>query len=70
MATDYGLSAMTGILPVGIMAGVNVAVIKELFPQGSTGRGYSSRPSQRRRSIRRQSRRTSGSLGNFSNVGF
>jgi len=35
MAEDYGLSAMTGVLPVAIMAGVTTKVVKELFPTGT-----------------------------------
>jgi len=61
MATDYGLSAMTGIIPVTVMAGVNVAVLKELFPQQYGG-------SRKRRKSRKSRRSSSGS--NFNNVGF
>jgi len=59
VATDYGLAAMTGVIPVTMMAGVNVAVIKELFPE----RYGKKRKTTRRRS--RKSRRTN--FGDFSN---
>lgn len=63
MATDYGLASMTGIIPVTMMAGVNVAVIKELFPERYPRR-------RRRRSKRsRRSQRSTG-FGDFSNSMF
>ncbi len=64
MPADYGLSAMTGIIPVTIMAGVNVAVIKELFPE---------RYGKKRKSSKRKSQRTyrssSPGFGSFRNLG-
>ncbi len=64
------LDAMTGIIPVTMVAGVNLAVLKEVFPGGATGRGYASKPYKGRRQTRRTNRRRqSGHPGNFSNVG-
>ena len=66
MSADFGLSAMTGILPVTMMAGVNVAVIERLFPRVGAGSG-----GRRKRATRRSTRRSGRGLsGNFSNVGF
>ena len=75
--TDYGLSAMTGIIPVTIMAGVTTKVVKELFPDTTKATRQVHKVMKVRKvkkvvkSTRKISRKKSvkGHPGKFSNVG-
>lgn len=60
MANDYGLSAMTGILPTLVVAGAATKITQSIFNQ---------RPQPARRK-RRKARKSISGFGNFSNVGF
>lgn len=75
--TDYGLSAMTGIIPVTVMAGVTTKVVKELFPNPTKAKKQISKVmkvkkvSRIRKTTRKATGRRSvkGHPGKFSNVG-
>ena len=56
---DYGLSAMTGVLPTILVAGFATKMTQSLFP--------TTRPPRKRKKSRRKSSRR---LGDFRNVGF
>lgn len=58
----YGLTAMTGVLPVVVVAGAATMITKSMFGQ---------RPQPTRRKKRKGSRVLPGpGFGNFGNVGF
>ena len=67
MTTDYGLSAMTGVLPTIIVAGFATQIAKQMVPSPERV------ATTRRRGTRTRTRRTrptsSVGFGDFSNLG-
>lgn len=68
MPADYGLSAMTGVLPVIMVGGMGMMMTERLFDRAERIERPRRRPA---RSTRRRTRRPSRSpigFGDFSNV--
>jgi hypothetical protein len=72
---DYGLSAMTGIIPVTIMAGVTTSIVKELFPAPTKAKKQISRVMKAKtvvkstKKVTKRKTSVNGHPGRFSNVG-